>query len=137
MSLLVGLFYLYYKIFGIVSFERYHVDKFIIWICIVGMLQYFNTIFTVIVRIKNKLRLLAFMQSLTILLNFVVIWIFTGETLITVLVANNVISNLISAYLAYRHGCFPKLSNVHIRKEIVSIDNKTIRIKDILNIISI
>ena len=119
MSLLVGLFYLYYKIFGIVSFERYHVDKFIIWICIVGMLQYFNTIFTVIVRIKNKLRLLAFMQSLTILLNFVVIWIFTGETLITVLVANNVISNLISAYLAYRHGCFPKLSNVHIRKEIV------------------
>lgn len=120
MSVLVGLFYLYYRFFGIASFERYHADKFVIWICIVGILQYFNNIFTTIVRIKNKLRLLAFMQSLTILLNFVAIWIFTGETLITVLVANNVISNLISAGLAFGHGCIPKPSNVQIRKEILS-----------------
>lgn len=120
MSLLVGLFYLYYRLVGIASFERYHVDKYIIWICIVGVLQYFNTLFQTVVRIKNKLRLLAFMQSLTILLNFVAIWVFNGETLITVLVANNVLSNIICAFLAYRHGCFPKLSNVHIGKTILS-----------------
>ena len=120
MSSIIGLFYLYYKIVGIASFERYQVDKYVIWICIVGALQYFNTIFQTIVRIKNKLRLLAFMQSLTILLNFIAVWIFTGERLITVLVANNVLSNLICAFLAYRHGCLPKFSNVHIRREILS-----------------
>lgn len=120
LSLIVGLFYLYYKIFGIASFERYNVDKYVIWICIVGMLQYFNTLFAVVVRIKNQLRLLAFLQSLTILLNFIVIWIFTGEMLITVLVANNVLSNLLSIFLVYKYGCFPQLSNIHIRKEILT-----------------
>lgn len=120
MSLFVGFFYLYYIIFGISSFDRYQVDKYVIWICIVGILQYFNTLFQVIVRIKNKLRLLAFLQSFTIILNFFAIWIFTGEVLITVLVANNVISNIVSLYLTYRNGCFPKLSNVQIRKDIIS-----------------
>lgn len=116
LSLLVALFYLYYKIFGIASFERYHVNKYIVWIFLVGILQYFNTLFQTVVRIKNKLRLLAFLQSLTILLNFIVVWFFTGETLITVFVANNVISNFIAIFLAYRQGCFPKPSNIHIRK---------------------
>ena len=120
LSLLVGIFYFYYRIFGIASFERYQVDKYVIWICIVGILQYFNTVYAVVVRIKNKLRLLAFLQSLTILLNFIAIWIFTSETLITVLVANNVLSNIICLYLVYKNGCFPKLSNIHIRKEIIS-----------------
>lgn len=120
MSSLVGLFYLYYRTIGISSFERYHVDKYIIWICIVGALQYFNSLFQIVVRIKNKLQLLAFMQSLTILLNFVAIWLFSGETLITVLVANNMFSNIVCAILAYRNDCFPKLQNVHIKTEIVS-----------------
>ena len=120
LSLLVGLFYLYYKIFGIDSFERYQVDKYVIWICVVGILQYFNTLFQTVVRIKNRLRLLAFMQSLTILLNFIVVWIFKGETLITILVVNNVLSNLIAIYFAYKQGLFPKLSNIHIKKELLS-----------------
>lgn len=120
LSFFVGLFYLYYRVFGIPGFERYEVDRYVIWICIVGILQYFNTLFTTIVRIKNKLRLLALMQSLIVLLDFVAIWIFTGETLITVLVANNVISNVVSMFLAFKHGCFPTWSNVHIRKEIMS-----------------
>lgn len=120
MSALIGLFYLYYKITGISSFERYQVDKYIIWICLVGALQYFNTVFQTVVRIKNELRLLAFMQSLTILLNFVAIWLFNGETLITVLIANNVLSNIVCAFLAYRHGCFPRLSNVQVSREMLS-----------------
>ena len=120
LSLLVGLFYLCYIIFGIASFERYQVDKYIIWICLVGILQYFNTLFQTVVRIKNKLRLLAFLQSQTILFNFVVVWYFTGETLITILVANNVISNLVAIFLAYRHGCFPKPSNIHVRRDLLS-----------------
>lgn len=120
LSLFVGFFYLYYKLFGINSFERYQVDKYIIWIFLVGILQYYNILFQMVVRIKNKLRLLAFLQSLTILLNFIVVWFFTGETLITILVTNNVVSNIISIFLAYRHGCFPKLANIHIRTDLLS-----------------
>lgn len=120
LSVIVGLFYFYYKFFGIAGFERYQVDQYVIWLCIVGVLQYFNTISTTVVRIKNKLKLLAFMQSLIVILDFIAIWIFTGETLITVLVVNNVFSNIISLLLAYIHGCFPRLSNLKIRKEILS-----------------
>lgn len=120
LSIIVGLFYLYYRLFGIASFERYHVDKFVVWICLIGMLQYFNSVFAIVVRIKNKLRLLAFIQSLTILLNFIVIWLFTGEALITALVTNNILANLISIFFAYKHDCFPKLSNVHIKRTLFS-----------------
>lgn len=120
LSLFVGLFYLYYKFFGIASFGRYQADKYVIWICLVGILQYFNTTFQTVVRVKNKLKLLAFMQSLTILLNFVSIWFFTGETLISILIANNVFSNVVSVILAYKQGCSPKLSNVNIRKELLT-----------------
>lgn len=120
LSLLVGLFYYYYRIFGIASFERYQVERYIFWVFLIGILQYFNTLFQTVVRIKNKLRLLAFLQSLTILLNFFVVWFFSGETLITILVTNNLVSNIVAIFLAYRHGCFPRSSNIHIRADIIS-----------------
>ncbi len=120
LSIFVGLFYLYYKVLGIASFDRYQVDRFIIWICLIGILQYFSTLLQTVVRIKNKLRLLAFLQSLTILLNFIVIWFFSGETLIAILVANNVSSNLVCLLLSYKYGCFPKQSNVYIKKELIT-----------------
>lgn len=108
MSLFIGLFYLYYECFGIPAFEKFKVDKYLIYTCIIGVLTYYNIIIQTVIRIKNKLKLLTVIQSLTILLQFCIIWFFKGKHLIAMLLISDLLSNSFTIYLGYKNECFPK-----------------------------
>lgn len=112
LALLVVAFFVYYLLFGISIFEKYHVDKYILWICIIAVLQYYVMFFVNLFRVKNQLNRVAFCQSIIVLLNFVCIFFFRGEMLIDSLVAGYVVGNLLCVYLAATSGSIPRLNGV-------------------------
>lgn len=115
LSLLVLCFYLYYALFDIKGFERYHADQYILWVCLIAILQYFVQFFVNLFRVKNQLNRVAFCQSIIVFLNFACIFFFHGEQLIMSLVAGYVVGNLICVLLALTSDCIPKLSSVQIQ----------------------
>ena len=82
LSVFVIIFYIYYQLFGISYFEKYHVDKYIIWVSLIAIMQYFVLFFLNLFRVKNQLNMVTFCQSVVVLLNFVCIFFFRGEELI-------------------------------------------------------
>ena len=108
LALLVIAFYVYYLIFGISVFEKYHANRFIIWVCIIAVLQYYVMFFVNLFRVKNQLNRVAFCQSIIVLLNFICIFLFRGEMLIDSLVAGYVVGNLLCVLLAVTSGSIPK-----------------------------
>jgi len=123
MSLVVIMIYATSLFVSPSSFERYHADKYFFWICVIAILQYLNNIFMTVMRVRNKLNLVTFMQSFNVLLNFFCIFLFSGQALITSLVCCLLISNTTYIILAYRNGIVPKkkyFSNEHaLQREIL------------------
>lgn len=117
LSLLVIAFYIFYRVFGLESFEKYHADKYIIWICIIGILQYFVQFFINLFRVKNQLNRVTFCQSIIVFLNFACIIFFKGEELIQWLIASYIVGNIVCVIVAFFSGSVPIRRNI-----IVSFD---------------
>ncbi len=116
LAILLVIFYLYYIFFGISSFEKFYADKYIIWICIIAILQYYVQFFVNLFRVKNQLNRVTFCQSIIIFLNFVCIFFFSGEDLIKWLVVGYVVGNVLCIGLAFTSGSVPGLSEVTISR---------------------
>ena len=112
LSLLVVAFYIYYRIFGLESFEKYHADKYVIWICVIGILQYFVQFFINLFRVKNQLNRVTFCQSIIVFLNFACIFFFRGEELIQWLIAGYVVGNIVCVVIAFISGSVPIRTNI-------------------------
>lgn len=115
LTLLVVCFYLYYVFVGLNSLEKYHADKYVIWICLIALMQYFVQFFINLFRVKNQLNRVTFCQSIIVFLNFVCIFFFRGDELIQWLVAGYVVGNLFCVLLAVASGSVPTLSRIHFR----------------------
>ena len=114
LTIFVVAFYIYYLIAGIESFEKYHADKYIVWICIIAILQYFVQFFMNLFRVKNKLNHVTFCLSIVVFLNFICIFFFKEEQLIAWLVGGYVVGNLLCVVLALTSGDIPLFSQIHI-----------------------
>lgn len=114
LALLVVAFYLFYILFGICSFEKFHADKYVVWICLIAILQYFVQFFVNLFRVKNQLNRVTFCQSIIIFLNFVCIFFFSGEDLIKWLVVGYVLGNGLCIGLAFTSGSVPEFGEVTI-----------------------
>lgn len=112
LSLLVVVFYLYYIIFGIESIEKYQIGRYVVWICLIAILQYFVQFFINLFRVKNQLNKVTFCQSIIVLLNFLCIFFYRGESLIQWLVFGYVLGNILCVVLAIISNCLPKLNKV-------------------------
>jgi Membrane protein involved in the export of O-antigen and teichoic acid len=117
LSVFVIFFYVYYQLFGISYFDKYHVDKYIIWVSLIAIMQYFVLFFLNLFRVKNQLNRVTFCQSVVVLLNFVCIFFFRGEELIRWLVAGYVIGNLLCIIMAFTSGTLPKFSEITLSKQ--------------------
>ena len=107
-------FFLYYHVVGISSFEKYHADKFFLWICLIAILQYYVNFFINLFRVKNQLNHVTFCQSVVVVLNFICVFFFQGEHLIFSLIAGYVIGNLLCVTLAFVSGILPPIGGFQI-----------------------
>lgn len=114
LSAFVAFFYLYYVIFGIPIFEKYHAGRFFFWICLIGILQYVNMIVINIFRVKNMLNHVTFSQSIIILINFIGVICFKGELLITYLIGGYLAGNTLILMLSLLSRCIPRLKDIEI-----------------------
>lgn len=103
-------------------FVRYNADKYFLWLCVIGILQYINNVIMAVVRIRNLLNLLAFMQSFNVALQFLCVLILSGEALINGLVACHIVSNIIILCMAHVSRIIPRLRyfnfDIKLQKEI-------------------
>ena len=118
LSIAVGLFYLYYVLWGIPLFDKYNASKFLVWICIIGILQYVNMVAINIFRVKNMLNHVTFSQSIIIIINFVGVIFLTGELLIDYLIFGYILGNIFIVILSCTSGCFPRLKAVKINADL-------------------
>ncbi len=117
LSFWVIAFYLYFLLFGIETFEKYHAGNYILWTCLIGILQYFVQFFINLFRVKNQLNRVTFCQSIIVFLNFACIFFFKGEELIKWLIAGYVIGNLMCVILAFTSGSIPLRRKITISCE--------------------
>lgn len=116
-SLVIG-FLLYYQIWGISYFDKFHVDKYLIWVCMIAVMQYFVIFFLNLFRVKNQLNRVTFCQSIVVLLNFACVFFFKGEELIQWLVAGYVVGNLLCIVMALTSGSIPKINEMTFSKKV-------------------
>ncbi len=114
LSLVVIILYFLYVSYGVGTFEKYHADKYSVWICIIAISQYFVQFFINLFRVKNQLNRVTFCQSIIVLLNFVCIFFFKGDELIRWLVAGYVVGNLLCIGMAFTSGLIPAFDKVSI-----------------------
>lgn len=113
----------YYFYFDIGYLQKYDIGHYFYWICIVAILQYYNSLFVNIFRINNRLTEIIINQSLIVVLSFVFSCIFSGDILIELLIAGYIAGNIISLFFFLR----PKLFSL----KIASVSKRYM--KDIMN----
>lgn len=104
--------YVLYIFWGDSLFARYHVGKYMIWVCLIAILQYYVEFLTNLFRVKNQLNSVAFCQSIVVFICFVSVIFFKGEELIQWLVASYVIGNFLCVLLALISKAIPKFEHV-------------------------
>jgi O-antigen/teichoic acid export membrane protein len=106
---------LYNNYFGIQLVEKYNLSSHFLSICLIGILQYFNTLFMTIFRVYNKIYQVIFNQSIIVFLSLAIIFFFDRQVLITALIFTYFAGNVLSI-LVYLKS-FP----VNIKKSAFSI----------------
>ena len=100
LSLLLILFFIVNHLLNLNIGSRYDFGKYIIAVCIIGVLTYFNSLFLAVFRIYGKVVAIAINQSLFPVFMLIVIVLFRGESLLWTMVWVNVLSVVIS-FLIY------------------------------------
>ena len=99
LSFLLVLFFVIGDLFNINIGTRYDFQQYIIAVCIIGVINYFNVFFSNIFRIYGKVLTIAITQSLFPVLMLTVIFVFKGESLLLAMVWVNVLSLVISFFI--------------------------------------
>ena len=99
--------------------DKYPISVFhCILLCIIAILQYYSTLCSTILRVKNKVNQLALAQSSLVLLNFSVIFFFNGEYLIYILMICQILSFGIFIGLTLKEGLIPNLKLLEYKYDI-------------------
>lgn len=120
-SLVVCLLFIIVKISNPSFINKFAINDYLIIICLIAIFGYYNGLMITILRVRNYLKELAFIQSSHVLLNFVSIFIWDGKTLVFVLLINQLLAHISSIVIAFYRGVVPKsyeftISYLHIKQ---------------------
>ena len=116
-SSLVILLYIGCLIWRIPIDDKYNVDSYLIWIVVIAIFEYYNSIFTCILRVNNKLNQISFYKIFYPLAGLICVLAFTGETLIYSVITVRALSQTILFVIATKEKIIPHLSDVSISKK--------------------
>lgn len=114
LAAMIVVLYVVYLFGSFDSLEKYNAHHYMLWVCIIAILQHYSSFFTYLFRVKNLLNHVTFCQSIIIFLNFICVFVFHGETLIMALIAGYVIGNLFAVVLALISGVMPGWGTISI-----------------------
>lgn len=114
LAAIIIILYVCYSIFGFESFEKYHARRYMLWVCIIAILQHFTAFFINLFRVKNLLNHVTICQSIIVFLNFICVFLFEGDLLIFALLAGYLIGNLVAVVLAVSSRVLPQVNSISI-----------------------
>lgn len=115
LSVFIILLYFVTKIFRVEINENYPIDKYMLIIVAIAIINYFNSVFNTVLRVRNKVNQLSVIQSVSIVLNVIAVIVVKGEALILALLLCNLLSGVVTVLVT-------KLSNVLPPFRSISID---------------
>ncbi|MDA3779272.1 MAG: hypothetical protein PF487_03420 [Bacteroidales bacterium] len=98
-AVVISLVCLTYYVYDLKFFEKYEINKYILFIGILAIIGHFNTLFLVIYRFRNSLFEIAFQQSFTPILVFISLFFAKGQNLLFVVIFANIAGNLVSLFV--------------------------------------
>ena len=118
LNVIVILLYVIVKLFDIQINKDYPIDNYLLLITAIAILTYINSILTTVLRVKNKVNQLSVVQSLNVILNLCVVFVFNGETLILALLITNLFACILTVLITLRAKVIPNISEVSLSKTI-------------------
>lgn len=125
LAILILVTYLLSIILGIkIKTNDYELAAYMPLIISIAILTYIDSLFTCVARVKNDLNTLTFATSLPVLLNSIIIWFFSGQSLVLALVVSNLVSYIVIFLWCCSRGLIPhwdknNLNNSY-KKEIIN-----------------
>lgn len=123
LSVIAVVAYWLISLFNEEFFSNLSIDKYFAGICLIGVLQYFYQLSINVYRLKNRVGLVAFSQSILVILTFVSVLCFTGEALIKALVYSYIAAYLIVVCSGAFLKIYPQFkladSSLDIQKSII------------------
>lgn len=105
-------------------FSKYNIGDFLLWIGVIAALQYFYNYIIVLLRVKGRIIITSIVMSVIGVLNFISVFIFTGEQLLHILMIGYIIGYLTSIIIICVLKEIPPLNtwevNFNYQKEILN-----------------
>lgn len=123
LSLIIILFFIVYNLFNLNIGSKYNFSTYAPVIAVIGILAYFNTLFSNIFRVYGRVMEIAINQSAFPVLMLITVLIFRGKNLLLALVVANLFAFLLSFFL-YIYRTPVQLKPLFINRLIKSIQIK-------------
>ena len=118
-SCLVILLYVVYLVVEWTDNEKYHIDNYLVWIIIIAISEYYNSIFTCILRVKNKLNAISLYKTIYPALGLICVLSFSGFALIYAIVITRSISQFFLLFIAIKEKLIPHIRIVKFSRQFI------------------
>lgn len=121
-SIIIICLLFFVSLFKITLSDKYPISVFhCVLLCVIAILHYFSSLCSTILRVKNRVNQLALAQSSLVLLNLSVVFFFSGDLLIYVLMICQMLSSGIFIILTWKEGLFPNLKLIEYKFNIQKV----------------
>ena len=111
-GLLFVIVYCIIEIFGINISGKYPINGYLIFIVVTAVMTYFNYVMTTVLRFRNKVNQLAIVQSINVVLQLLIVFLFEKEQLVLALVICLLASCIFSIILASISKVLPPIRKI-------------------------
>lgn len=99
--------FLYFK--GGITWGDYKIHHYLLIIVFIAILCYYNSIFSIVVRFRNKVNILSLIGTIPVIANLVVIFFFREDNLVHALLVTNLCAYCINLFIFRLVGAIPRL----------------------------
>ena len=96
------------KLMGLTKYGEIDIDRYLIILVLIAGITYYNSIFSTVIRFRNKVNQLSIVGSIPVIIDLSIIWFFEKEELVWALTITNFISCILSAFYFRVVGAFPR-----------------------------
>ena len=109
------------KYFKFTEYGEIDIDKYLVLLSIIAALTYYNSIFSTVIRFKNKVNQMSIIGSIPVFVDMCVVWFFEKEELVMALTMSNLISCSFTIVYYKCIGVYPKCKKDNINISMQSI----------------
>lgn len=110
-NILICFAYAVIRILNINIGGTYNITKYMPVIIVTAIVMYYNSVLTMVIRIRNKVNILSLIGSIPVILNIIVVWFFREERLVDVLVWVNLFSCVLILGVFYFEKAIPRITH--------------------------